>query len=395
MSNIHLFDKCKNKPVIQFEQQPNVLLIFVEGLDRRFLGHVISPKSGLPDGLPRRSGVESGDEVPRIDQGFEGTIRLTSFLDRLKGESLYFTNFFTNANQTFHGMFSSLCSYYPRFGRSSFQALFTYDFLCIPSILQRGGYQTEMVSSLNRDDQQEHQALFLARNGVQQIFDENGFPSNAKQFGLGKTDGDLFDMVHSRMAVLQNSGKPFFIFAITSSTHHPYSIPLSHPEVQALQKQTDAYLAALHYFDLELERFFTEMRKDGLFKDTIVLILGDHGRHEEMGKSILEQRASHFMSPLFIWMDHSLRTSETYRPRTIRTVASQVDLAPTILALTKQTPRIVPFLGRDLSCLLVTDCLQDNFSFLSSVRHLLVGIADRRDSCFIRLEAMNFSPVVP
>src|SRR5215831_21086877 len=105
-------------------------------------------------------------------QGFEAPIRLTSFLDSLKGESLYFTNFFTNANQTFHGMFSSLCSYYPRFGRSTFQALFSYDFLCLPSILKKGGYHTEMVSSLNRDDQQEHQALFLARNGVQQIFDK-------------------------------------------------------------------------------------------------------------------------------------------------------------------------------------------------------------------------------
>src|SRR5262249_62115733 len=188
----------------------------------------------------------------RLDKRFEATIRLTSFLVRFKGKILYFTNFFTNSNQTFHAMFSSLCSYYPRYGRSPFQALFSYDFLCLPSILKKGGYHTEMVSSLNRDDQQEHQALFLARNGVQQIFDENDFPPNAKRFGLGKTDGDLFDMVHSRMAALQNSGKPFFIFAITSSTDHPYYIPLSHPEVQALQKQPDANLPALHYFDLKL-----------------------------------------------------------------------------------------------------------------------------------------------
>ena len=236
-----------------------------------------------------------------------------------------------------------------------------------------------MVSGLNRDDRQSHLALFLARNGVQQFFDENDFPPHAKQLGLGKTDGDLFDLVHSRMAALQNSGKPFFISVMTSSTHHPYSIPTSHPEVQALQKQKDGYLAALRYVDLELERFFTEMRKEGLLNHTIVFILGDHGRHEEMGKSILEERAGHFMAPLFIWMDPSLRTSETYRPGTIiSTVASQVDLSPTILGLTRQTPRIGPFLGRDLSCSFVTDCLQDNFAFLSSVRHGLVGIADRQ-----------------
>lgn len=382
--------QLQNQPVIQFEQQPNVLLIFVEGLDRRFLGHVIIPKSGLPDDLPIVSGTKPKDLAPEMDQGFEGTIRLTSFLDRLKDESLYFKNFFTNANQTYHAMFSSFCSYYPRYGRSSFQALFSYDYLCLPSILKQAGYQTEMVSGFNRDDRQEHQALFLARNGVQQFFDENNFPPHAKRVGLGKTDGDLFDVVHSRMAALQDSGKPFFISVMTASTHHPYSIPTSHPEVQALQKQKDGYLAALHYVDLELERFFTEMRKDGLFKHTIVFILGDHGRHEEMGKSTLEERAGHFMAPLFIWMDPSLRTPATYRPRTIATVASQVDLSPTILALTKQTPRIAPFVGRDLSCSLVTDCLQDNFAFLSSVRHGLIGIADRRGLFLYDIERNEF-----
>ncbi len=337
--------KIKNRPVLLFKQQPNVLLIFVEGLDRRFLGHVIRPESGLPEDLPTSSRTKPGEKASRMDQGFEGTIHLTSFLDRLKGESLYFNNFFTNANQTFHGMFSSLCSYYPRYGRSSSQALFSNDYLCLPSVIARGGYQTEMVSGLNRDVRQEHQALFLARNGVQQFYDENNFPPHAKRVGLGKTDGDLFDVVHSRMAALQNSGKPFFISVMTASTHHPYSIPTSHPEVRVLQKQQDGYLPALRYVDLELERFVTEMQKEGLLKHTIVFILGDHGRHDEMGKSIWEERAGHVMAPLFVWMDPSLRTPETYRPRTIATVASQVDLAPTILGLTGQAPRLGPFLS--------------------------------------------------
>jgi hypothetical protein len=375
---------------IQFDRQPNILLIFVEGLDRRFLGRVIGPESSLPDDLPRPSGGEPRDTARTMDRELKQTIHLTPFLDRLRDESLYFKNFFTNANQTFHGMFSALCSFYPRYGRSSFHALFSNDYMCIPSLLQKGGYQTEFVSGLNRDDRQEHQALFLARNGVQRLFDENNFPPHAERLGLGKTDGDLFDLVHSRMEVLQNSGKPFFISVMTASTHHPYSVPTSHPEVLALQKQKDGYLAALRYVDLELERFFTEMRKAGLFQHTMVFILGDHGRHEEMGRSMVAQRAGHFMAPLFIWMDPSLRTPATYRPRTVATVASQVDLSPTILSLTRQTPRIGPFLGRDLTCALVAECLQDNFAFLSSVRHGLVGIADRRGLFLYDVERNEF-----
>jgi len=82
------------------------------------------------------------------------------------------------------------------------------------------------------------------------------------------------------------------------------------------------------------------------------------------------------MSPLFIWMDESLRAPAHYRPRVVSTIASQVDLAPTILALNGLIPRVSPFLGRDLSCLLRTDCAQDNWAFLSSVYDDLIALAD-------------------
>jgi hypothetical protein len=144
-----------------------------------------------------------------------------------------------------------------------------------------------------------------------------------------------------------------------------------------LKSDPDGYLAALRYLDLELERVLTGMKRDGLLKDTVVIILGDHGRHEKVGQTDLERQAGHFLSPLYIWMDESLRESIQYRPRTVTAVASQVDLLPTILALNGAMPRLSPFMGRDLSCLLVVDCLQDNVAFLSSVYDDLIGLADR------------------
>ncbi len=108
----------------------------------------------------------------------------------------------------------------------------------------------------------------------------------------------------------------------------------------------------------------------------MVFILGDHGRHEVVGRNELEQQAGHFMAPLFIWMDESLRTPETFRPRSVTAVASQVDLVPTIVAMNGLMPRVSPFLGQDLSCLLTRDCLDDNFAFLTSVYDDLIGLAD-------------------
>jgi hypothetical protein len=76
-------------------------------------------------------------------------------------------------------------------------------------------------------------------------------------------------------------------------------------------------------------------------------------------------------------MDESLRTPATYRPRTVSTIASHVDVAPTILALNGAMPAVVPFVGHDLTCLLVRDCLPDQVAYLTSVYDNLVGLASR------------------
>ena len=343
---------------VPLKRPPNILVILIEGLDRRFLNRTISPATAA--------------EVKAA-----AGISVTPFMDRLKTDSVYFENFFANSTQTFHGMAVTLCSDAPRFGQSSIQALFTHDYLCLPSILKKAGYRTEMVTGMNRDDRQAHNALFMARNGVDRLFDENDFPAQAKRVGLGKTDGDLFDMIQSRLRILSRQKQPFFLATITASTHHPYHIPLSHPEVKALADQKDQYIPALRYVDAELERMFENLRSEHLLDNTVVFILGDHGRHEEIGPDVPEQLIGHFMSPLFVWVDHSLRTPLRYRPRSVSTVASQADLTPTILGLTGLMPRIAPFLGRDISCLLASDCLAENTAFLSSVRHNMIGWVDR------------------
>lgn len=71
------------------ERRPNVLLLFIEALDRRFLGRTYDGMRGTP------------------------------FLDRLRNDSVYFENFFSNGSQTFHGLFWSFCSAMPRQGTAA------------------------------------------------------------------------------------------------------------------------------------------------------------------------------------------------------------------------------------------------------------------------------------
>jgi arylsulfatase A-like enzyme len=329
------------------ERRPNVLLLFVEALDRRFLG-----------------------------RSYDGT-RVTPFLDRLVEDSVYFENFFANGSQTFHGLFSSLCSALPRQGTAATKARFANDYLCLPTLLGRAGYATRMVIGQNRDRSHSRLALFMARNGLDQLIDESDFPPGAQRMGLGMTDGALFDRLRLEIESLRGAQRPYLLAALTTGTHHPFVVPETHPDVVALRRQPDRYVVALRYVDAELERFFTGLQRDGLLRDTVVLVLGDHGRHERVGRTELENTAGHFLSPLIVWMDPSLRAPARYRPRVASTLASHVDLTPTILGLTGLTPRLSSFVGRDLSCALVADCLADRVVYLSDVYDDGAGIVDR------------------
>jgi Sulfatase len=327
-------------------RRPNVLVLFIEALDRRFVGRTIAGR------------------------------RVTPFLDTLLADSVTFTQFHSNGAQTFHGLFASLCSSLPRQGTAATKARYANDYLCLPTLLGRGGYRTRMVLGQNRDQSHSRLGLFMARNGLEELIDESGFPRSAPRAGLGIADGALFDRVRAEIDTLRAGGRPYFLTTLTLGTHHPFGMPSSHPDVVALRAEADQYVPALRYLDLELERFFRGLERDGALRDTVVLVLGDHGRHERLAHDDTENAAGHFNVPLAVWLDPSLR-APSYRSRAAAGMVSQLDITPTILALAGLTPRVSPFGGRDVSCALATDCLSDRPAYLSEVYEEGAGLADR------------------
>lgn len=301
---------------------------------------------------------------------------MTPFLDRLRGESVYFEHFFSNGSATSYGLFAAFCSALPRFGRSAIRTHYGNDVLCLPEVLRRGGYRSEMVIGRSRDRTQSHPGLFMARNGLDAFRDEGNFAPAAPRNRLGIEDGALFDLMRARVEALHAAGRPFLLTTLTTSTHHPFEVPQTHPDVRTLSEQPDAYVTAVRYLDLELERFFSGLRRHGLLRNTVVVILGDHGRHGKWGRSDAEIKVGNFLAPLFVWMDESLAQPTTFRPRTVSMVASQVDLAPTILSLTGLMPALTPFVGRDLSCALIRECQEDNVAYFTNGGENLIGLVD-------------------
>ena len=375
---------------VKFNKPVNVLLIFIEGLDRRYLGHAIDLNN--PNHLTKWffNYLPADQENESDLNPSPSHIQLTPFLDRLKTESIYFKNFFSNGDMTARALFSTLCSYYPRRGWAVMRARYTHEFLCFPEVLRKAGYRTEMIIGQNRDRNYDHIALFLARNGIQQFLDENSFPPDAKTLGLGLTDESLFDFVYERVKALRAKAQPYFLSTLTVGTHHPYHFPVTHPDLEAMQKHPDQYVPALRYLDLSLEHFFSKMQKEDLLENTMVLILGDHGRHEGIGGSDAAARGSHFLVPFYIWIDPSLETELPARAELVTDIASQVDIGPTILAMNNLTPKLSPFLGQDLSCVLNTNCLANNIAYISGAHDDAIGIVNKDFMWLYRFKVKTF-----
>ena len=366
--------------------QPNILLLFLEGLDRRYLGRTLNLDH--PPHLDMKF-IYHTKQYQGVDSDASNAsrrIQLTPFLDRFRQRSIYFENFFTSGDQTARGLFATLCSYHSKLGWTTMRTRYTHDFLCLPSLLERAGYRNEMVLGQNRDRSYDHLGLFLARNGLHELLDSSDFPPEATRLGLGMTDGALFDFLRSRIEHLRQSDHPYFLTTLTVSTHPPYTVPVDHPDLQALHIHDDRYTLALRYLDLQFERFFTGLENEGLLENTVVFVLGDHGRHEGFGIPDVEAKRSRFTSPLYIWIDPSLRTESNYTPRVISSVASQVDITPTILTMAGLMPKIAPFVGHDLSCALTSDCLHDNVAFVASAHDDLIGIIDQDETLLYWLE---------
>ena len=51
----------------------------------------------------------------------------------------------------------------------------------------------------------------MARNGIEELIDENGFPRSAPRVGLGVADGALLDRVRAEIDALRADGRPYFL----------------------------------------------------------------------------------------------------------------------------------------------------------------------------------------
>ena len=148
-----------------------------------------------------------------------------------------------------------------------------------PFILSKNGYNSSAVFHGNAGS-------FWNRNtaykqwGYNYFFDASYFTkqnsSNSFQYGLN----DKY-MLKDSIKYLERLQQPFYTKFITVSNHYPYTTSLSgddlgFPLAKTQDETINGYFATGNYLDSSIKAFFDYLKESGLYKNSIIVLYGDH-----------------------------------------------------------------------------------------------------------------------
>lgn len=251
---------------------------------------------------------------------------ITPYFDQLASEGVLFTRFFSNGTHTHQGMFASIGCFpnLPGFEYLMQTPEGGNEFSGLPQLL--GERKFDNLYVYNGDFAWDNQSGFFGRQGVSNFIGRFDFVNpTVMDPTWGVADQDMFDRAAEELA--KRSGqRPFYALLQTLSNHTPYPLPDKLPIQPVTGHGTlDQHLTAMRYSDWALGQFFEKARKEPYFKETLFVIVGDHGfaNYEQ----ITELDLSRFNVPLLLIGPGIQERFGSRRD----TVGTQVDIVPTIM----------------------------------------------------------------
>lgn len=208
--------------------------------------------------------------------GADGDI--TPNFDRLTKEGLLFTRYFSNGTHTHQGMFATMACFpnLPGFEYLMQSPEGSHDFSGLPQLLGDRGFDDLYV--YNGDFGWDNQKGFFGNQGMSHFIGRNDYVDPVfSDPTWGVSDQDMFDRADQELRKLDRQ-RPFYALLQTLSNHTPYALPDPLPvEPVSGFGSNDEHLTAMRYSDWALGQFFEKARKAPYFKDTMFVIVGDHG----------------------------------------------------------------------------------------------------------------------
>ena len=263
--------------------QPNVVIILLES----FGGHTIESMGG-----------ES----------------VTPNLHMLEKEGVLFSQIYAAATRSDKGLVATLAGYpvlpsysiiqYPEKSQSlSF----------LPQKLKEAGYK-DLMFEYGGDIEFKNMNSLVQLSGIDHVITIDDFPEEYQGEKWGVHDEYTFQRLAEEMKSAQ---EPYFHFFFTLSSHEPFDVPMERMHV-------NDYLNSIMYTDKCLGEFFKTVRKEGLWDNTLFVMIADHGTG---GLQNYTYEMQEFHNIPMLWTGGALAKQDTI----IDKIGSQIDMVKTLL----------------------------------------------------------------
>lgn len=257
----------------------------------------------------------------------------TPALDALARDAIRFTRLVPQSSWTRPSVASLLTSCYPSVhGAIDRNTPLRTGMPSLASVLHQAGYETHMF--MGNPSCLPYWEIGTDFDRVLDLVEKN-----AEQ----QDDAMIIDAALQTLPLFR--GRPWFMYVHLMGPHSPYVAREPYRSAfasnsdgteAAVQRLIDAYDAEIAYTDAQIARLLSALREEGLYENTCIVLLADHGEqfyeHGEWGHG-LSLYEEELRVPLLVKLPNSLHAGET-----ADSVVQTIDIAPTLCEIAGATP---------------------------------------------------------
>ncbi|MBB3105307.1 LTA synthase family protein [Azomonas macrocytogenes] len=289
-------------------------------------------------GVPRKTNVIlvtiESLSLKYLGQKADGSHSLTPNLDRLRGQSLFFSNVYATGTRTDRGLEAITLSVPPTPGRSIIKRLGRESgYGGLGQQLAYQGYDS--VFLYGGRGYFDNMNAFFRGNGYRIVDQTSTVPADIHfSNAWGMADEDLYALALREADADHAKGQSFLLQLMTTSNHRPYTYPEQRIDIASGKGRE----GAVQYTDWAIGHFLAAAREKPWFDNTLFIFVADHCAGSA-GKEDLP--VANYRIPLFVYAPGLIEPHEDQQ------LASQIDIAPTIMGLLN-LDYVSTFFGRNL-----------------------------------------------
>ncbi|HPE61950.1 MAG TPA: LTA synthase family protein [Thiolinea sp.] len=250
---------------------------------------------------------------------FGGKPGLTPNLDRLAREGMTFSQLYATGLRTVRGLEALTLSIPPTPGHAVPVRKYNTGLQTLGGVLKANGYQPFYIyGGYSYFDNMEN---FFAGNGYT-VVDRTQVPDSEIHHETiwGIADEDILRKAIQVIGTQAAKGERVFAHIMTTSNHRPYTYPESRIDIPSGSGRD----GAVKYTDWAIGDFMQRASREPWFADTVFAFVADHTSH---GRGRTDLPPENYHIPLIVYAPGFIAH------RQIDKLASQIDVAPTLLGL--------------------------------------------------------------